>query len=441
MKEFRITGGTPLHGSVRLGGAKNASFKLMIASLLTKGESRLLNFSHIKDVEVTKRIIEKLAVKIYSAGERTLFIHADSIPSSDVDPELGLQSRASSMFLAPLLARTGKASAPLPGGDSIGARPIDRHTKGLEAFGARVWQDGNLVKAEAPNGLHGAEYIFEKVTHTGTETVLMAAVAAKGKSVLKNCAVEPEVDDLISYLRAMGANIRRREPRIIEVEGGIELHPTIHRIMPDRNEAVTYACAAIATKGDIVVENAKAEHLTAFLEKIEEIGAGYEIGEFGIRFYWKGQTRSADIITSPHPGFMTDWQPLWAVVASQAEGESTIHETVSEQRFQYAEFLSQMGVTVRRFQPEVEDPKKLYQWSFSSEHDLGGHALAITGPAKLRSGSFVVPDIRAGANLVLSSMIADGVSTLTGVDHIERGYEKLPERLLSMGANIEILER
>ena len=284
MPSFHVTGGTPLHGSVRIGGAKNASYKLMIASLLAESESRLLNFSQIADVALVSKIIAYLGAGVSRAGERAIFIDPSSLTKHTIDKEHGEQGRFSTMFIPPLLAKFGKAIVPVPGGDKIGKRPLDRHWDGLRALGAEVeYKDGMFVATT--KGLVGATYRFPKNTHTGTETLIMAAVLAKGKTILENAAMGPEIDDLIDYLNGMGARVRRRAHRVIEIDGVEKLHGAIHRLIPDRNEAVSYACAAIATKGDVIIENARHEHLTSFLEKLEEIGAGYEVGNYGIRFF------------------------------------------------------------------------------------------------------------------------------------------------------------
>jgi UDP-N-acetylglucosamine 1-carboxyvinyltransferase len=435
MQSFIIHGGKPLFGSVRLGGAKNASFKLMIASLLTTGESRLLNFSHINDVEITRNILEDLGAQTRAAGERTLFINAHGLNSHVVPTKYGALSRASTMFLGPLLARFGKASVPYPGGDAIGKRPLERHLMGLEALGAKIVPKKHAFEVISPHGLVGATYKFEKNTHTGTETLIMAAVLAKGNTVLENAGLEPEIDDLIEFLNDMGARIRRRNNRVIEIEGVESLHSAIHRIMPDRNEAVSYACAAIATRGDIIVENAKQEHLRAFLDKLDEMNAGYEVGTYGIRFYHKGDLRCVDVETKPHPGFMTDWQPLWAVLLTQAKGTSEIHETVSENRFQYVGDLQKMGAQMKLYSPEVDRPEHVYNFNYQQD-DETPHALQITGPTRLIAGEFQVKDLRAGATLVLAGLVAKGTTTLHNVEQIDRGYEELDTRLRSMGAEV-----
>lgn len=435
MTKFQIIGGTPLYGSVRLGGAKNASFKLMIGSLLGEGETRLLNFSRISEVNITSSIIDCLGGKTTNRGERTMFIDPRGMEKHMIPAKFGPVSRTAPMFIPVLLHKFGRAEVPMPGGDKIGKRPLDRHWEGLEMMGAEIKQTTNRVIAKSEQ-LKGVEYTFTKNTHTGTETLIMAAVKAKGKTVLKNAGLEPEIDDLILMLNNMGARIRRRYHRIIEIDGVDQLQPTIHRIMPDRNEAVSYACAAVATKGDIIVENARREDLEAFLEKLDEVGGGYEIGKYGIRFYYKKPLRATDVVTEPHPGFMTDWQPLWSVLLTQAEGASIIHEAIYPSRFHYIEHLQQMGVKAELFQPNVKDPEKFYNFNVK-ENGGGKHAVRISGPTKLQPGEFLVKDLRHGATLVIAAIIADGETTIENVEQIDRGYEELDLRLRSMGAKIK----
>jgi UDP-N-acetylglucosamine 1-carboxyvinyltransferase len=435
MSEFHVTGGVPLSGSVRIGGAKNASFKLMIASLLADSQSRLLNFSKISDVELVAKIIDYLGGQATIAGERSIFIDPTGLKSFEIDPEHGEQGRFSTMFIPPLLAKFGKARVPAPGGDKIGKRPLDRHFDGLRALGAEVSFENGVYYAKAKQ-LIGTTYRFEKNSHTGTETMIMAAVKAKGTTILENAALEPEIDDLIEFLNKMGARIRRREYRIIEIEGVEKLQGAIHRIIPDRNEAVSYACAAIATKGDVIIENARHEHLTAFLKKLEEIGAGYEVGDYGIRFFYKGELRSADVTTQIEPGFMTDWQPLIALVLTQCKGTSILHETIMPSRFQYVEELTKMGAKIEKFNPTVNNPEEFYNFDLKDDEPQNFHAIKITGPTQLRAGEFEVKDLRHGATLILAAMTANGTSIIKSIHHVDRGYESLDERLKSMGAKI-----
>ncbi len=435
MTKLIIQGGKPLKGVVRLGGAKNASFKLMIASLLSKNETRLLNFSRIADVSLTKEIISALGAKVYSAGERTMFINPAELSTSIIPKSLGLASRASSMFIAPLLSRMKKAIVPLPGGDRIGKRPLDRHFDGLKALGADIKIEKNQIIATCDQ-LIGNTYNFKKNSHTGTETLVIAAVLAKGETIIKNAASEPEVDDLIEMLNKMGANIKRLEPRTIKITGVKTLSPVIHQVMPDRNEAVSYAIAALVTKGDIVVENANPDHLTIFLDKLKQVGGGIEIDKHGIRFYYQKPLKSVNITTKPHPGFMTDWQPLWSVLATQCSGKTKIIESVFLKRFQYVNDLINMGVKIKYFNPSIKDKDQFYNFNLSDDQPNNKHGIVITGPTSLKGTTVKVTDIRAGATLALAGLAATGQTTLTHIDHIDRGYENFAGRLLSLGAKI-----
>jgi len=436
MASFSITGGKPLYGSVRLGGAKNASYKIMIAALMGESESRLLNFSHISDVGLTADIITDLGGVVTRRGERTLFVNPVPLKSFTIPTQYGEQSRAAPMFIPALLHRFGQAIVPVPGGDKLGKRPLDWHFKALTQMGAQIQAKEDVIVVSSSQ-LQGITFKFPKNSHTGTETLIMAAVKAKGKTVIENAALEPEVDDLIEFLNNLGAHIRRRHHRIIEIDGVEHLGGTIHRIVPDRNEAVSYAAAAIATKGDIIVENARREHLEAFLDKVDEIGGGFEIGNYGIRFFYKGPLKAADIITQPHPGFMTDWQPLWAVLVTQTAGDSVIHEAVYPSRFQYIDHLKEMGVHIELFNPLVDQPDKVYNFNLSETGAGLFHAAKISGPASLKPGDFMVKDLRHGATLVLAALIAKGTSTIHNIEQIDRGYENLDGRLSSMGADIK----
>lgn len=435
MSKLIIEGGNPLKGTVRLGGAKNASFKLMIASLLTCCEVRLLNMSNIKDVHTTKKIITSLGGKIAVAGERSLSINCAKLKNFRISPQLSKESRASTMFIGPLLARFGRAFVALPGGDKIGPRPLDRHIEGLKKLGVNIKKRNNFLIATGT--LKGGNYTFPKNSHTGTETLLMAAVCAKGKTVLGNAAQEPEVDELINFLNGMGAHIKRNNKREIEIEGTSNLRPIVYKIMPDRNEAVSYAIAALITKGDIVVENAIKEHLETFLEKLKLTGAGIQFGNYGIRFYYKGKLKPVDITTKPHPGFMTDWQPLWAVLATQSYGTTRIIESVYLNRFNYVKNLISMGAKIAYFNPDIKNPDSFYNFNLVDSWDKLPHGIEIKGPSMLSSVVAKIPDLRAGATLVLAGLIANSKKTiLENIYHIDRGYEDLDGRLKKLGAKI-----
>lgn len=440
MKEYHVTGGTKLNGSVRIGGAKNASYKLMIASLLGNSESRLLNFSRISDVQLVSEIIHYLGAGVRRSGERAIFIDPSTLESAEINPEHGAQGRFSTIFIPPLISRFGQAIVPAPGGDKLGVRPLERHFEGLKAMGISVEQKDGLFHAYGEK-LNGTEYRFSKNTHTGTETLIMAAVLAKGTTVLENAAEEPEIDDLILFLNHMGARIERVNHRTIVIEGVEKLNGAIHKIIPDRNEAVSYACAALATKGDIIIENARKDHLAAFLEKLSQAGAGFEIGNYGIRFYYRGSLQATHVTTEIEPGFMTDWQPLWATLMTQAEGESTLHETIYPSRFQYVDHLRSMGAEIEYFQPLIQDKETVYNFNVENDAPDTKHAIRIKGPSQLKAKRIKVLDLRHGASLVLAAMAAEGTTVLENIEQIERGYEDLEKRLNSMGAAIKRVEK
>ncbi len=434
--KYIIKGGKPLKGAVRIGGAKNSSFKLMIASLLAEGESRLLDISRIGDVAITKEVIEILGGQVKSPGKGTIFINPDKLKSFRIPRDLGYKSRASMIFAGPLLARFGQADLPLPGGDQIGRRPVDRHLDGLKALGVKVKKMNGLTHLEC-RALKGAKYRFSKNTHTGTETLIMAAVLAKGTTILENAALEVEIDDLIDFLNKMGAKIKRLPNRMIKIEGVKRLKGTIHKAIPDRNEAVSYACAALATKGDIIIENARAEHLRAFLTKVKETGGHYETDHYGLRFWYEKPLTATKVITKPHPGFMTDWQALWATLMTQAKGKSEIVETVYEYRFAFVENLKKMGAKIELFNPQVANPEAFYNFNLNDDHHLNFHAAKVFGPTPLKGMELRVTDIRAGATLMLAALLAEGKSVLLDEGHIQRGYEDLDLRLKELGAEIK----
>lgn len=436
MAKYIVRGGKPLRGAVRIGGAKNSSFKLMIASLLAEGESRLLDISRIGDVEVTKQVIESLGGKISQPGLGTIFINPDPLDSYKIPQDFGYKSRGSIMFVGPLLARFGKARVPFPGGDEVGRRPIERHLEGLQALGARVKFNSSFIDFEC-RGLSGTKYRFRKSTHTGTETMIMAAARARGITILENAALEPEIDDLVEFLNEMGGKIKRRPGRVIKIEGVENLKGAIHRATPDRNEAVSYACAALATKGDIIIENAQPKPLWAFLKKVKQAGGNYEIGCYGIRIWYSKPLKAVDVITKPHPAFMTDWQPLWATLMTQAKGTSEMIETIYEYRFGFVEDLVKMGARVKFFNPRVKNPDEFYNFNLKDDRPGTFHGIKVSGPTPLQGAEMTVTDIRAGATLVLAALAAKGKSVLHDDGHIQRGYEDLHLRLRELGADIK----
>ncbi len=436
MAKFLIQGGTSLKGSVRLGGAKNASFKLMIASLLADGQSRLANVSKIGDVVLTKKIIDSLGAKVTFQFPQRVLINPRGLKRHQIDQAIGEKSRASIMFAGPLLARFGQATIPFPGGDRIGARPVERHLEGLKALGAKVKCGKEMIKLNCQK-LKGGHYRFPKNTHTGTENLMMVAVLAEGITTLENSSLEPEVDDLISFLNKMGAKIKRLPNRKIKIEGVKKLKGTSHQIMADRNEAVSFACAALGTKGEIIIENVEKKHLTAFLEKIKEAGGNYETGKATIRFWYEDQLKATNITTAPYPGFMTDWQPLWTVLMTQAEGQSKVVETIHTNRLEFTKEIVRMGAKIKLFNPQPAHPDRFYNFNLKDDRPEYCHGAHVLGPTPLQGAEISVPDIRAGATLTLAALIAKGESILSGIEHIDRGYEDLDGRLRQLGAKIK----
>lgn len=435
MTSFRIIGGTPLKGAVRLGGAKNASFKLMIAAACGTGESRLLNMSKIGDVEVTYKTLEAIGVKVSRPGDNTVYIVGNGLSTDTIPRFTGEKTRAATLFAGLLLNKKRRAIIPLPGGCSLGERPVDRHLDGFRAMGATVICDDAGIRMEAPDGLRGASYHFPKKSHTGTEALIIAAVLADGVTTLTNAGLEPEIDDLIAFFNQMGAQIKR-DNDTITIKGVQSLHGATYYVMSDRNEAVSYATMAIATGGDIIVEGARAEHIQAFLTKLDEIGGRYEIAPYGIRFFADNSLRATDITTAPEPGFMTDWQPLWTTMMTQAEGVSEVVEAVTQHRLAFTDQLNVMGAKIEYFDPTPVNPSEFYEFNVPEKVSYP-HAVRITGPTPLHGAHMTVPDLRGGATLVMAAIMAEGESVIDNIELIDRGYENFDARLRNLSANIE----
>ncbi len=438
MNKLIIKGGNKLKGEVSILGSKNVALKVLVATCLTSDKVIVRNVPLISDFLVMADIIRSLG------GEVKLEDHAVSVKlekflSEKISLDKAAEIRTSYMFLAPLLARVGKAIIPNPGGCRIGARPIDRIVDGLKKMGVEIKYDSKdgYFHALAPNGLKGTVYRFSKSTHTGTETMILAAVLAKGKTTLENAAQEPEIDELIGLLNRMGAKIVREKPRNIIIEGVEKLHSAEFIIAPDRNEIVTFAVAALITEGDVLIRNIKRRGLEDFLETMESCGAGIEEKENGIRFFYKGELKPSNITTSFYPGFMTDWQGPWAVLMTKANGASTVHETIYENRFTYVDELKKMGANIEFYKPEVKNPETLYNFNIKDDNYKSFHAIRIFGPTPLHNAILTITDLRAGASLVLAALAASGKSVLFDVEHLDRGYEQFEQRLNSLGADIK----
>jgi len=437
MSSFHITGGVPLRGLVKVRGAKNASFKLMIAAALGEGVSTLSNMSNIGDVEVTYKTLEEIGIKVKKTNKHLVEVVGGDLTNDTIPKFTGKKSRAATLFAGLLLSKRGRGVIPLPGGCSLGDRPIERHLEGLRALGVVVSPHPSGIELIAPSGLKGARYSFPKKSHTGTEALLLASVLAKGQTVIENSGLEPEIDDMIEFLVKMGAKITRVKNRdTIIIDGVKKLYGASHAVMPDRNEAVSFACFAVATQGDVIVEGARATDIQAFLEKLSEVGAGFEKLAGGIRFFYKRPLNATNLTTSPEPGFMTDWQPLWTTMMTSATGVSEVIETVHNNRLAFTSELVRMGAKIELFDPRPKDPTEFYQFDWP-ERASNFHAARVVGPTTLTGTKLTVPDLRGGATLVMAALMARGDSVISNLEHIDRGYEDFDARLRLLGAKIK----
>lgn len=438
---FVITGGKPLKGEVQLSGAKNVALKVLIASLFFDATVTFTNIPDIADIRELIHLMSDLGVDCTLHDNHTLTVNPSGLQDKAVDLLHGSKIRSSFMLFGPLLYRFGKAHIPNPGGCRLGARPIDRQVDMLEGFGVDVGYDSTTGYYEAKlkeSGLVGNEYTFVKPTHTGTELAIMIASVAHGETIIKNAAGEPEIDDLIQFLNNAGARIKR-EGNTIHVIGVKALKPqdTPYHIMYDRNEAPTYAAFALATKGDIVIKGVVRSQIDYFIKQVRLAGGGVEETEKGIRFYYKGELKSTNVETRPHPGFMTDWQGPWAVVMTQADGISTIHETVFEDRFGgYVAEMRKTGAKIDFFQPKINNPDSLYQFNVTDPLSLK-QAIRISGPTKLHNGVLTAQDLRAGATVLIAAAVAEGESYVLSASTIDRGYEHIEKKLAGIGAVIK----
>jgi UDP-N-acetylglucosamine 1-carboxyvinyltransferase len=430
--KFIVQGGKPLFGEIMLAGAKNAVSKMMVASLLTDEPCVLENVPQIGEVDIVSELLKNIGSDIAIAGS-TAKIQTKEIKNSRV-LELSRRNRIPILALGPLLIRAKEAEVPLLGGDNIAPRAVDIHLEALAKLGAQIQITKSSYRAWAKNGLHGATIGLRLPSVGATENTILAAVLAEGKTVIQNAALEPEVMDLIFMLQNMGAIIELSLPRTITIEGVKKLHGVTHRIIPDRNEAVSFACLAIATNGKILVKGAIQEDLVAFLNALRRMGAYYEVLEDGIQFSRGesgGTLQALAIQTDVHPGFMTDWQQPFSVLMTQAHGMSQIHETIYEDRFAYAHDLNEMGAKVRVSIdcPPGEEPCRFNDKKFY-------HAATIEGPTELTSANLSVRDLRSGMVDIIAALTARGVSEIDGAEEIDRGYERIDERLRNLGADI-----
>lgn len=437
MEKFVVQGGYPLKGEIKLQGAKNVALKMFVASLLTEEELILHNVPKIRDVYGMLEILNELGV-VTTWEDHSVRLHFKANGVTTVPLDVGARLRTSSLVLGPLLLQYGKADIPNPGGCRLGVRPIDRHIKAIGDMGAKITYDSSDGFFHATSEkLIATTVQFDKVTHTGTEAVILAAVKAQGTTIINNAAQEIEIDDLIQLLNNMGGKISRTKPDQITVQGVQELHGTEYTIMPDRNEEVTWAIAAVVTGGEITVIDSERQYLTAFLEPFKK--AGGQVIEHDKRTTTYKATlplKPIDIETSPHPGFMTDWQAPWALLMTQAQGVSTVHETVFESRFSYVSHLQKMGASIEFYEPAVANPHTVYNFNWEDRIDGTFQGIRIIGPSKLHNAVAEIDDIRAGATLLIASLAAQGESYIYSPQTVDRGYEEIEVRLRQLGAKI-----
>lgn len=420
MDKIEITGGRPLNGSVEISGAKNAALPLLAASILVDGELEFTNVPNLMDIKSILLLLEDLGAKTEwfepsGEGGRGIRVNAASMNKVEAAYDLVRKMRASILVLGPLLARFGHARVSLPGGCAIGARPVDLHLKGLEALGAKIAIEHGYIEARAER-LVGSEVYFDIPTVTGTENLMMAAVLAQGETTLRNCAREPEITALADALNAMGADIRGAGTAVIRINGVEGLDGKRIRVIPDRIEAGTFMVAAAASRGDVTITGCEPEHMGGIISKLRQSGVGVMIlNGRTIRVQGNESIRAVDIKTLPYPGFPTDMQAQFMVLMTVADGNSVIHETIFENRFMHVNELQRMGADI----------------SIS-----GGNYAMVRGGRPLSGAQVMASDLRASASLVIAGLVAEGVTTINRVYHIDRGYETIEKKFSGLGADI-----
>jgi UDP-N-acetylglucosamine 1-carboxyvinyltransferase len=418
MDKFAITGGTTLRGEIPAGGSKNSALPALAAALLTDEPVILKRIPRVRDIRTIERLLVDIGSTVEAQGD-TVRLHTPQIVCPEAPYELVKTMRASSLVLGPLVARCGRARVSLPGGCAIGDRPINLHIFGLEQLGARIHQAHGYIEAAAPEGLHGAMVHFDRITVTGTEDLMMAAVLAKGETTLRNAAREPEVADLADLLGKMGAKIAGAGTSTIRIQGVERLHGAEHTIIPDRIETGTFLIAGAITGGDVTVTGCNPEHLGALVAKLQQAGAELtQPDATTLRVRGGGRLRSVDMTTEEYPGFATDLQAQYMALMTQAEGIAIVIETIFENRFMHAQELARMGANIR----------------------LEGKQAIVAGPRELTGAGVIASDLRASASLVLAALAARGETVIDRVYHIDRGYERIETKLAAVGAGIRRVE-
>ena len=422
MEKIVVKGGKPLIGEVQVSGAKNAALPILAAGLLaTEGTSKFYNVPKLSDIKTISMLFESLGVKVdYKPEENTLEMDATKPLLTEASFEFVSKMRASFLVLGPMLAREGSAKVAMPGGCSIGSRPIDQHLKGFEALGATIIQDAGFVEARAEKELEGSTIFFDFPSVGGTQNVIMASCLAKGKTTIVNAAQEPEIEDMINFLIKMGAKIFGKGTSILEIEGVEKLVGAEYTIMSDRVEAATYMIAAAATKGDVLIKGAPYKDNVALVSKMREMGVNIEIvDEDTMRVSNKLDVlKPVDVKTLPHPGFLTDMQSIMSVLTLLAKGTSTITETVFENRFMHVEELRRMNAKIR----------------------IEGRSALLEGPAHLEGAPVRATDLRSGAALIIAGLMATGTTKVIDIYHIDRGYVDIEEKMRNLGADIQRID-
>lgn len=414
MDKLRITGGSKLHGEVMISGAKNAALPILCASLLSSEPLRLSNVPRLNDISTTLKLLGQMGVKSARDENGVMTVQADQVTSLEAPYEMVKTMRASILVLGPLVARFGEARVSLPGGCAIGQRPVDQHIQGLAALGADIRMEHGFVVAKA-NRLKGAVIRTDMVTVTGTENLMMAAVLAEGRTVLENAAREPEVVDLAELLIKMGAKIQGHGTDRIVIEGVATLRGAEHRVTPDRIEAGSFLCAVGAAGGDITLRGAAPETMGATLSKLQEAGLEISTGPDWIRAVMQTRPRAVDVRTHEYPGFATDMQAQLMALDTIADGTSVIVETIFENRFMHVQELRRLGANI----------------------DIDGHTAVVRGVPKLSGATVMATDLRASASLVIAGLAAEGETFVERIYHLDRGYERMEDKLRRLGANIE----
>jgi len=418
MDKFVITGGSALAGEIPTNGSKNSALPALAAALLTEEPVTLKRIPRVRDIGTMQRLLVDIGSNVETDGE-TVRLHTPRIASPEAPYELVKTMRASSLVLGPLVARCGRARVSLPGGCAIGARPINLHIFGLERLGARIDQTHGYIEAVAPDGLRGCAIHFDRITVTGTEDLMMAAVLAQGETVLRNAAREPEVVDLAELLIKMGAKVEGAGTSTIRIEGVTRLGGAEHTIIPDRIEAGTFLVAGAITGGDVTVTDCIPEHVDALVSKMQQAGADVtQPSPSSLRVRGGGRLRSVDMATEEYPGFATDLQAQYMALMTQAEGIAIVVERIFENRFMHAQELARMGANIR----------------------IDGNQAMVAGPRALTGAGVIASDLRASASLVLAALVARGETVIDRVYHIDRGYEKIEAKLAQVGARIRRVE-